>query len=132
MLSFSCLFEVKLGPAGYYLYLEAQVLLQDLLEGHNLRHAVYQGEHNYADGVLKLSEAEQLVEDYLRISVLFELDDYAHSVSVRLIADSVDAVNSLVLDKLRYRLDELRLVDHIGYLGDDYGVPAVYLLYIGS
>ena len=50
---------------------------------------------------------------------LADVEDDAHALAVALVADVGDAVDPLVLHELGDLLDEARLVDLVGDLGDD-------------
>ena len=52
-------------------------------------------------------------------SPFFSVDDDAHALAVDLVADVGDALDALVADELGDLLDEPRLVDLVGDLGDD-------------
>ena len=56
-----CLFQVKDGPAGDDLPLEADVLLEHLLEGEDLGGPVHQGQHDDAHRLLHLAVGVELV-----------------------------------------------------------------------
>ena len=60
-----------------------------------------------------------------------ELDDDAHAVPVRFVAQVGDAFDALVLDQLGDGLDELGLVDLVGDLVDDDALPPLLLLHDG-
>ena len=62
---------------------------------------------------------EQVVEDLVRVGVALDLDVHAHAVAVRLVAQVRDAVDLLVLDQVGDLLEQRRLVDLVGQLGDD-------------
>ncbi len=61
----------------------------------------------------------KLVEHDLGLGAALELDDDAHAVAVALVAHVADFVNSLLIHQVGDALDELRLVDLVGNLGND-------------
>ena len=65
------------------------------------------------------------VEHDLRVGVALAVDDDAHSVAARFVADVRNALDALVAHHVGDGLDELRLVDLIGDLRDDDAAPHV-------
>ena len=114
------------------LVLELDVLLDHLLQGQDLGHLVVDGQHDDAHGILQLGVLVQLVQHHLGVGVLADVDDDAHALAVGLIVQVADALDALVLDEVRDVLNEARLVDHIGDLGDDDLGAAVLLLLNGG
>ena len=128
MLSFLSLVKVKLSSSCDNIDLKVYILLKHFLEGQHLRDTVYKSEHYNAHSILKLCIAEQLVENYLRISVLFQFDNDPHSVLAGFIVDIMYSVDTLFLNKVSDRLNKSCLVYHVRYLSDDNAVSALYLL----
>ena len=125
-------FQVVGGTAGDDLKLELEILLQHLLQGHYLGHAVFQRQHNDADGILQLSKAVQLVQHHLRIGAHLQVNDDAHALAVAFIIDVADAVDTLILYQLGNALDQAGLIHHVGDLPHDDALPAVlHFLYLG-
>ena len=93
--------------------------LKDLLQRHQLRLAVLQRHHVDAEHRLHRRLRVQVVEDDLGDLPALELDDDAHAVLVRLIAQAIagDAVEQLLAHQLRDALDQARLVHLEGQLG---------------
>ena len=131
MLTLFCLFKVKPCSSLDNIYLEVDILLEHFFQGKYLRNAVDKCQHNNADCVLQLGIAEQLIEHKLGICILFELDNYSHSVLACFITQVVDTLYSLLFDKIGNSNAEPCLIYHIRYLGNDNAVSALYLLYRG-
>ena len=62
---------------------------------------------------------------------LRDVDHDPHSLAVGLIVQVADALDALVLDQVGNVLNEARLVDHIGDLGDD-DLGAAVLLFLNG
>ena len=60
-----------------------------------------------------------------------KLDDDAHAIAVRFVAQVGDAFDALVLDQLGDGLDEVGLVDLVGDLVHDDALPPLPLLHAG-
>ena len=126
-------FQIVPCAAGDYLALVVDILLKNLLKGEYLRLAVYEGEHNHAEGRLELSVGIELIQNYLRIRVALQGDVDVHTGARGIIVDIGYALDALILDEIRHALYELRLVDAVGYLGDNYLVAvALCLDYLGA
>ena len=114
------LLQVEFRPADHHFLLVFDVIVEDLLQVQNLRLTVHQRQHDHAVGVLELGVLVQLVQDDRRVGVPLQVDDDADAVlQVRFVADVGDAFDGLVLDELSDFLNQLRLVDHVGQLGDN-------------
>ena len=61
----------------------------------------------------------EVVEHDLADLAALQLDDDPHAVAVGLVADVGDALDRLLADQLGDLLDQPRLVDLVGDLGDD-------------
>ena len=126
-------FQIVPCAAGDYLALVVYILLKNLLKGEYLRLAVYEGEHNHAEGRLELSVGIELIQNYLRIRVALQGDVDVHTGARGIVVDIGYALDALILDEIRHALYELRLVDAVGYLGDNYLVAvALCLDYLGA
>ena len=128
MLSFLSLVKVELSSSCDNIHLKVYILLKHFLEGQHLRDTVHKSKHYNAHSILKLCIAEQLVENNLRISVLFKLDNNPHSVLAGFIVYIMDSVNTLFFNKISDRLNKSCLVYHVRYLSDNNAVSALYLL----
>lgn len=133
MLSLLRLLEVEPGAADDDVLLVRDVIFEDLFEVEDARGAVHEREQD--DGVVHLQAGllEEGVEHHLGVVILLDVDDDTHTGAVCLLADVGDALDALVLDLIRDVLDEFRLVDLIGKLGDDdAALSAGELLYLGA
>ena len=89
------------------------------LQGQHLRPAAVQRDHVGAEARLHRGEAPELVEHDVGDRVALQLDDDAHAVAVGFVAQVGDALDALLAHQLGDLLDQRRLVDLIGNLGDD-------------
>ena len=106
--------------------------LQGPLERQQARLAVHQRQQLHAEGRLQRRVLEELVEDLLGLGAALELDDDAHAAAVGLVAQIGDVVQAAFTRQLGDALDERRLVDLVGQLGDDDAVArAGHLLDVG-
>ena len=124
--------QLELGAARDDLLAVLDVLLQRALEREHarLRATLDQRQHVDAEGLLHGGVLEEVVEHLHRLGVALQLDDHAHAGAVRLVAQVADAVDLAVLDQLGDALEQRRLVDLVGQLGDDdlEAIAAVRLL----
>jgi hypothetical protein len=79
----------------------------------------HEREHDHAERRLHRRVLVQLVEHHARDGVALELDHDAHAVAVRLVAQRRDPLDLALAVQLGDLLDEARLVDLVGQLGDD-------------
>ena len=89
--------EVELGAPADDLAAPVDVVLEDRLERQRLGLAVDQRQHVHVEGELQRGVLEQVVEHLVRVDVALALDDQAHAVAVRLVAQVGDAVDFLLL-----------------------------------
>ena len=82
--------EVELRAPDDDLLLEGEILVEDVPQGQDLRLrlVVDQREHIHGERGLHLRLGEEAVEHDLRVGVLLELDDDAHTVAVGLVAQT--------------------------------------------
>jgi hypothetical protein len=101
-----------------------QERLQHLLQTEEPRLAVDQRDHVDAEHLFHRRLREQVVEQDLRHFGALQLDDDAHAILVGLVSQPVrgDALDELVAHEISDALDQLRLIDLIGKLGDDDGL----------
>jgi hypothetical protein len=92
---------------------------QRVAQREQLRPAADDRQHVDAERVLQLAHLEELVLHDLGNGVALELDDDAHAVAIRLVAQVRDALEALLGHQLGDALDEARLVHLVGQLADD-------------
>ena len=76
-------------------------------------------QHDHAEGGLHRGVLVQLVQHHVGNRVALELDDDPHAVLVGLVVDAADPLELLLGRELGDGLDQVRLVDLVGDLGDD-------------
>ena len=91
----------------------------DVLEREQLRAAGAQRQHVHAEARLQRRVAVELVEHHLGHRAALELDDDAHAVAVRFVAEVGDPLDAALVHERGDALDHARLVHLIGDLGDD-------------
>ena len=108
----------------------ADVVLEHRLEAQHLRPPVDDGEHQRAECHLQLGVLVEVVEHRVRARVRLQLDDDADLVlAPRLVVEVGDAVDLPIVDQLRDRLHQARLVDLVWQLAnDDLLAPRLRLL----
>ena len=111
--------EVELGAAADDLAAVVDVVLEDGLQRQRLRLPVDEREHVHVERRLQRGVLEQVVQHLVGVGVALDLDVHAHAVAIRLVAQVGDAVDLLVLDQVGDLLEQRRLVDLVGQLGDD-------------
>ena len=112
------LVQVELGAAGDDVEPVVDVDLQGALERQQPRLLVHQGQQLHAEGRLQRGVLEQLVEHLARLGVALQFDDDGDAVAVGRVADVADVGDDALGDQLGHALDEQRLVDLEGQLGD--------------
>src|SRR5215212_11530957 len=121
--------ELVARPAGDYLELVGDVVLEDLPVRERTGHAVYERHQVHAEALLHLGVLVEVVQHDLGHRLALELDDDAHPVAVGLVAQVGDVGELALLDELGNLLQQVALVDLVGDLGDhDLGPVALYLL----
>ena len=115
------LVQLELGAAGEDLVAVVDVVLQQALDVENTRLAVHQRQQVDAEGALHGRELEQVVEHLPGVHIAPQLDDDAHALAVGFVAQVGDAFDTLVAHQVGDPLDQRRLVDLVGQLGDDDG-----------
>ena len=118
--------KVKLRAAGDDLLLKFNIPVKYFGKREDLRLVSDDSKHIYRVGTLELGVFVELIEKYLRVHVAAELYYDAHTVASRLIPQLGDPVDALFAHEPCYALAEHRLVDTVGYLGEDY--PVLVLL----
>ena len=112
--------QLVLGTPRDDVLLVLDVVVQHLLEVERARHAVDERQHDHAEALLQLGVLVELVEHDLRDArVGLELDDDAHALAVRLVAQVADLGELLLAYEVGDLRDELGLVHLVRDLGDD-------------
>ena len=111
------LVELELGAAGDDLLTELDKRLDDVAQVEQLGPAAADRQHVGGERSLRRGVPPQLVQHHLGRGVALQLDDDAHAVPVGLVADVADALDPLVLGRLRDALDQRVLALLIGNLG---------------
>ena len=90
--------------------------LDDLLEIEQTRLPIHQRHHVDAENGLHLGVLIQVVQHDLGHLAAPQLDDHAHAVLVRLVAQLGDALELALLHQFRDSLEQTGFVDLIGQL----------------
>ena len=75
-------------------------------------------QHDDAEADLQLGVLIEVVEHHLGLFATLQFEHDAHAVAVALVAYIADALDLLLVDQRRRRLDQARFVDLVGDLGD--------------
>ena len=125
--------QVVLAAPLHDLQAVVQVHPQGLFQAQQARLPVHQRQQDHAEGALHGGVPVQAAQGGLGIGVLAQLDDDAHPLPVRLVAQVRDAVQLLLAHQLGDALDEGGLVGHVRQLGDDdAAAAALHLLQVGA
>ena len=100
------LFQLEDAAPGDDLLAVIDEPVENLAQGQDPRLAGDDGEHDDAEGGLHLGHLVELVEDDLGDGVLLQLDDDAHAVAVRFVAQIGDPLDLLVLDQIGDLFDQ--------------------------
>ena len=111
--------QQELGTAADHLLAEIGEGADHVLEVELLGPASDQRHDVGAEGRLQRREAVELVQHHVGHGVALQLDDHAHAVAARLVANIGDAFDLLLAHQLGDPLHHGRLVHLIGNLGDD-------------
>ena len=114
-----CLFKVKPGSARYNVFLEFQIIFQNLFKVKNLRLIVDKSKHYNAEGFLHLRIFVEMIENNIGVCVFFNLNNYSHASAVGFIAQILYSLNSLFMHKLGNFFNKAGLIDLIRKLGYD-------------
>ncbi|MNS34194.1 hypothetical protein D3C72_663170 [compost metagenome] len=90
--------QLEAGPARDDVDAVVDVLLEDVAQIHDARAVVVQRQEDHREVLLHAGVLVQVVQDHLRHGVALQLDDAAHAVAIRLVAQIGDALDLLVLD----------------------------------
>ncbi|MNJ31361.1 hypothetical protein D3C77_259960 [compost metagenome] len=114
--------QLELDPANDHFLAELEEELQQLAQAHLLGPPVVQRQHVDAERGLQRRIAIELIQDHVARGVALQLDDDAHALAVRLVADIGDAFQAFLAHHFGDALDQGLLVHLIGQFGDDDGV----------
>ena len=89
--------QVVLRAAGDDIFLERDIIVQNLFERQRFRLAVGNRQHNHAERHLHLRHGIQLVQHNLRRRVFFHVDHDAHPVAVGVIGHIRNAFDPFFL-----------------------------------
>ena len=107
MFALFCLAQIKGGAAGDDLALELDIFLEHLLECENARHTVDKRQHDRTERDLHLRVRKQLVEHDLRISILFQINDNAHTLTTGMVNDVTDTLDAFFICQLNDGFDKI-------------------------
>ena len=111
--------QVVGGPPADHVAPEVEEELAGLEEVQDPRALVHDGQEDDAEGVLERGVLVEVVQEDLGGLALPDVDDDPHALAVALVAYLLDSLEPVVLDELGDLLDETRLVELVGDLGDD-------------
>ena len=123
VLALERLVEVELRAADDHLVPVRDVVLEQLLEPHHLRHQLParrvgdEREHDHAERRLHLRVLVELVQHHARDRVALELDHHPQPFAARLVPEVADPLQLAVAHQRGDVLDQLVRVDLVGHLG---------------
>ena len=126
MSSLLSLVQIKLSPSCDNIFLMIKIMIQDLKYAHDLGLVIDKGQHDNTKGILHLCMLEKKVEYNIGICITPQLYDYPHTFTVALVSQIRDPVYLFVLYEISYVFYEICLVYHIGKLGHDDLLLAVW------
>ncbi len=121
--------KFKLAAPFNYLKPVVQVNAQRLFEVEHAGLAIYQRQHNQAEGNTHGGVLIERLQHLLRVGRLGQLNDHAHALTVGFIPQVGDAFNLLVPRKGSDALQQRGLVHHVGDLCDHNAVAAAAHLF---
>ncbi len=111
--------QVVFGAAPDHVDAMVNEQLQRVRQRQRARLTVDDGQHDHSERLLELRVLVEIVQNHFRLLAALDLDNDAHAVAVRFVADVGDALDFLVLHQFRDALNNPRFVDLEGNLGDD-------------
>src|ERR1700741_89674 len=106
------------------------VTVQSLDDREQLRPPVIDGEHVNGKSALQSGMLVEVIQDYIRVCIPFELD-LNPGVLIRQIANIADVSDHLFLNQRRNPFDQFSSIDVKGDLGDHQGFPVLSSLLDG-
>ena len=125
MAALACLAQLVNGAARDHFTPVADEGLDEVLQVHQLRLAVGERDHVDAEDRLHRRLLVEVVQDDVGVLAALELDDDAHAVLVRLVAQLRDALDQLAAHQVRDAFEQAGLVHLVWQLGDDDRLAAV-------
>ena len=123
--------KLKLSAANHHLMAMLQEVVEHVAQVHSLWASLHEANVVHAERRLQFGHLIELVEQHIGVEVLLHINNDAHTVTVALVVDVRNAVNSLVLDQTCDILDELSLIYIVRNLGNDDTVVPVLALDLG-
>ena len=122
------LLQVVLRAAGDDVLLMADEVPQHRFQPHLHGLALGDGDHVHAEGDLQVRILVEHFQHFVRVGVLLQLDDGAHSLTVGFVADVVDVLQLTLLffRQLQNLLQHRGLVDHVRDFRDDKQLAPVH------
>ncbi len=117
--------QQEFRPPADHLLAEGDERLQHVDQRHHFRLAAVQRHHIGAERRLQRRVAVKLVQDDVGNGVALQLDDDAVALTVALVANVGNALDTLVAHQFGHLLDHRRLVHLVGNFGDDDGFAVV-------
>ena len=103
--------QLELGAAADDLAAELDEVVDQLDQRQHLRAAADDGQHDDPEAALECGVLVEIVQDDVADLAAFQVDDDAHPVAIRLVADVGDPFDRLLAHQLGDSLDQPRLVD---------------------
>ena len=129
MLSFLSAFEVETSAPRNDVLLVLDVGGQNFFEVQNSRRAVHEGEHDHGIIDLKLRLLVKIVQNDLRVGVLFDVDNDTHAVTVGFFLDVADAFEAFILHLIGDVFDKASLVHLIRNFRENEAFAAVFFFF---
>ena len=126
MSSVTGFFEVKISTTTNNLSLKFNIALEHFLEWKNFRLAVNDRKHNCTEGCLQLCVWEQLVKNNLRWGISLDVNFNVHTLTVGMILDIWNSLNSLILYEVGNVFNKSCFVDLVRKLRNDNFISAVF------
>ena len=111
--------QLEFDAAADHLAAEVDEELNDFDQAEHPRAPRHDRQRDDAEGLLQLGVLVEIVQHHLADFAALQLDDDAHAVAIRLVAQVGDAVDRLFAHQLRDALEQAGLVQLIGDLVDD-------------
>ena len=123
--------QIVLGAAGQHFHLECQILVDDLAQRQDFRLllVIHQSQQNDAEAALQRCLFKEMVQHHLRISILLQLDNDAHTDTVGLVTQVGNTLQPLFAHLFGDLAHQFAFIHLIGQLRhDDTGAVCAELL----